>query len=106
MNLPATLAADPSARSLPRRLIREVLFRPAVLVAALLWIAANVVVLLLADGRLPFDRPALAGLPFAQQVALPSVGLIEVFVLMTLTYFLTRRRVIPDIAARAPERSM
>jgi hypothetical protein len=88
------------------RLLRNVLHQPAVLVAVLLWIAANVVVLLLADGRLPFDRPALAGLPFGQQVALPSMGLIEVFVLMTVTYFLTRRRVIPDLATRAPERSL
>jgi hypothetical protein len=88
------------------RLLRDVLHQRAILVAVLLWIAANVAVLSLADGRLPFDRPALAGLPFAQQVALPSMGLVEVFVLMTVTYFLTRRRVIPDLAARAPERSL
>ncbi len=88
------------------RLVRKAVVRPAVLVAATLWVLANVAVLLLADGRLPFDRPALAGMPFAQQVALPSVGLIEVFVLMTVVHFLTRRRVIPDLAARAPERSL
>jgi hypothetical protein len=37
-------------------------------------------------------------------VALPSLGLIEVFVLMAVVYALTSRRVIPDLAARAPER--
>jgi hypothetical protein len=106
MNVPAPPALAPSPLSLPRRLVRNVFRRPAVLVAATLWIVANVAVVFLADGRLPFDRPALAGVPFAQQVALPSMGLIEVFVLMTIVYFLTRRRVIPDIAARAPERSL
>jgi hypothetical protein len=93
------------ANSPLRGRIGNIVLRPPVLVAATFWIAANVAVLLLADGRLPFDRPALASLPFAQQVALPSVGLIEVFVLMTVVYFLTRKRVIPDLAARAPERS-
>jgi hypothetical protein len=89
-----------------QRLIGDFVLRPAVLVAVGLWVAANVAVVFLADGRLPFNRPALAGMSFAQQLALPSMGLIEVFVLMTVVYFLTRRRVIPDIAARAPERSL
>ena len=100
------MTADPPHLSLPERLVHNVAFRPPVLIAAGLWLIANVTVVLLANGRLPFDRPALAGLPFAQQVALPSVGLIEVFGLMTVVYFLTRRRVIPDLAARAPERSL
>jgi hypothetical protein len=30
--------------------------------------------------------------------------LIEIFVLMVLTFLLTRRRVIPDMVARAPDR--
>src|SRR5580704_12784678 len=105
MNIPAAPAAGQSPLSLPRRLVRNVFRSPAIRVAASLWIVANVAVVFLADGRLPFDRPALAGMPFAQQVALPSMGLIEVFVLMTVVYFLTGRRVIPDVAARAPERS-
>jgi hypothetical protein len=104
VNVPATPAAPESQLLLARRLVRNVVLRPAVLVAAALWGVANIVVLLLADGRLPFDRPALAGMSFAQQVALPSVGLLEVFVLMTVVYVLTRRRVIPDLAARAPAR--
>jgi hypothetical protein len=42
-------------------------------------------------------------LPFASQVAAPTYVLIEIFVLMVLTFLLTRKRVIPDIAARAPD---
>jgi hypothetical protein len=85
--------------------IRSAVLHPAVQVAALLWIVANVAVVLLAGGLLPFDRPALAGMPFVQQVALPSFGLIEVFALMAVVYILTARRAIPDLAARAPERA-
>jgi len=68
-----------------------------------LWIAAHVAVLLLAGGQLPFDRPALAGLPFASQVAAPTLLLIETMVLMAVVYGLTYRRDVPDLAARAPE---
>jgi hypothetical protein len=72
--------------------------------AVALWIISYVVVLWLARGSLPFDRPAVAQLPFAVQMAAPTVGLIEIFVLMVLAFLLTRKRVIPDMAARAPDR--
>ncbi len=68
-----------------------------------LWVAGNVTALWLAQGSLPFDRPAVAGLPFAFQMALPTLGMIEILVLMGLVYLLTRTRAIPDMAARAPE---
>jgi hypothetical protein len=72
--------------------------------AAALWIVGHIVVLWLARKSLPFDRPAFAQLPFAAQIAAPTVGLIEIFVLMVLAFLLTRKRVIPDMAARAPDR--
>ena len=72
--------------------------------AAALWVLGYLVVLWLARGSLPFDRPAVARLPFALQMAAPTITLIEIFVLMVLTFLLTRRRVIPDMAARAPGR--
>jgi hypothetical protein len=85
--------------------ISNAVLHPAVQIAATLWIVSNVAVVLLAGGVLPFDRPALADMPFVQQVALPSLGLVEVFVLMAVVYLLTGRRMIPDLAARAPERA-
>ena len=85
--------------------LRSIALQPAVQIAVALWVAANAAVLLLAGGVLPFDRPALATLPFLQQVALPSAGLIEVFLLMAVVAILTRRRAIPDLAARAPARA-
>ncbi len=74
------------------------------LLAAGAWVGAHLAVLALADGALPFDRPALATAPFAMQMAVPSLGLIEIFGLMALVGWMTRRRAIPDMAARAPAR--
>jgi hypothetical protein len=67
-------------------------------------VVGYVVVLWLAQGSLPFDRPALAALPFSLQLAMPTIGMIEVFILMVVTFLLTSTRAIPDMAARAPER--
>jgi hypothetical protein len=91
---------------LARRLVRNTVLNRSVQVAVLLWAALNLAAILLARGHLPFDRPALAGKPFAFQMALPTLGLLEVFLLMAVTYWLTSRRAIPDIAARAPERPL
>jgi hypothetical protein len=87
-----------------RSAIQGVLSHRGVHAAAALWVVCYVIALWLARGALPFDRPAVAGLPFAVQMAAPSIGLIEIFVLMLLIFLLTRRRVIPDMRARAPER--
>jgi hypothetical protein len=90
--------------SLPTRLFRNTVLCPTVQIAAGIWAAAILVVLVLGNGNLPFDRPALAGMSFAQQVALPNLGMIEIFALMAVIYALTSRRIIPDLAARAPDR--
>jgi hypothetical protein len=73
---------------------------------AILWVAGYAVVLWLAHGSLPFDRPAVAHLPFATQMAAPTVVMIEILALMVVAFLLTRQRVIPDIAARAPDRAV
>ena len=86
------------------RVLRAVARHRGVQFAAALWICGYGVVLWLADGSLPFDRPAVARLPFALQMAAPSITLIEIFILMGLVFLLTRRRFIPDMAARAPAR--
>jgi hypothetical protein len=43
-------------------------------------------------------------LPFSLQLVMPTIGMIEVFILMVVTFLLTSTRAIPDMAARAPER--
>jgi hypothetical protein len=72
--------------------------------ALVLWIAGSLVSLWLARGSLPFDRPAVAGLPFLFQMVAPSLGMIQIFLLMLVVFMLTRKRSVPDIANRAPER--
>jgi len=86
--------------------IRTVATHRGVQAAIVLWISAHLLVLWLADGALPFDRPAVANLPFAVQMATPSLGMIDIFMLMGVTFFMTSDRVIPDIAARAPDRTI
>jgi len=67
------------------------------------WLLLNLAILRLSNGYLPFDRPTMAGTPFALQVAGPTLGLIEQLALMVLVWWMTRRRTPFDMAARAPE---
>lgn len=84
--------------------LRAVVNHRGVRIAVASWVVGYLVVLWLAHGSLPFDRPAVDHLPFAVQLAQPVIGMIEIFALMVLAFLLTRKRFIPDIAARAPER--
>ena len=77
---------------------------PLVLIAVTVWIGLNLAAIQLAGGYLPFDRPAMAAQPFAAQMALPTLGLIEIFLLMAVVWILTRKRKPVDMAARAPDR--
>ncbi|SEE45030.1 hypothetical protein SAMN05444161_5801 [Rhizobiales bacterium GAS191] len=88
------------------RLIADIVLHPVVQIAVILWVVAHVAVVLLSGGHLPFDRPALAEIPFTVQLASPTLGMVEIFLLMGVVHWLTRKRVIPDIAARSPARSL
>jgi hypothetical protein len=70
------------------------------------WAAANLVILTLADTTLPFDRPSLAGRSVTQQLLDANQALLEVLLLIGVAYLLTRTRIIPDVAARAPHRAL
>lgn len=65
------------------------------LLAGLGWLALNAAILGLSQGVLPFDRPNLAAMPMAMQIAMPSLGLIEQVALMGLVALLTRGRPLP-----------
>jgi len=99
---PAHAAAIPSLGSV----LRTIAGHRGVQTTVCLWVVAYLVVLKLARGSLPFDRPAVAHLSFASQMAVPTFGMIEIFVLMALAFLLTRTRMIPDMAARAPDRRL
>jgi hypothetical protein len=87
------------ARSWLARLLAE----PSVRITLVAWLGANVAVVLLARGHLPFERPLLHDSSYAAQLLSPNLAMLEVLGLIAVTFALTRKRVIPDIAARAPE---
>ncbi|MEU6428256.1 hypothetical protein ABZ860_20375 [Microbispora sp. NPDC046973] len=80
--------------------------RRSVRLAALGWLSGNVLVLALAEDALPFDWPAATTGTPAEHLIETNLALAEVFLLTALTWWLTRRRALPDLAERAPERSI
>lgn len=80
------------------RLLRE----RSVQIAIVFWIGASFAIFPLSGSRFLLNRPALANLPIIAEAIGPLFGLAMVFVQMTVTYFLTRRRIVPDMASRAP----
>src|SRR5215470_18560789 len=99
---PPPQSHPPHARSWVGRLLAE----PSVRITLLAWLAANVAVVLLARGHLPFQRPAVAGRSYLGQLLAPNVAMLEVLGLIAVAFALTRKRVIPDVAARAPARAI
>jgi hypothetical protein len=65
-----------------------------------------VAVIALADGHLPFHQPSLHGESFGQRMLAPNLAMAEVLLLMVLAFGLTRRRVVPEVGDRAPERRL
>jgi len=72
-------------------------------IAVVLWIVAMVAIFPLSHGGLPFNRPVLAKVPFLIQVFMLPFQLLFPLFLVGVTYLLTRRRAVPDLATRAPE---
>jgi hypothetical protein len=89
-----------------RSWLGRLLAEPSVRITLLAWLAANVAVVLLARGHLPFERPAVAGRSYLAQLLAPNVAMLEVLGLIAVAFALTRKRVIPDVAARAPQRAI
>jgi hypothetical protein len=76
-------------------------------IAIAFWVVASFAVFALCpDGKFPLNRPALAGLSLRMEVVAPIAGLAFVFLQMTVVYFLTRRRTVPDMASRAPAQAV
>jgi hypothetical protein len=101
--LDTQVSSDPP-RPGGRRWLTALLAQRSVQITLVAWVAAYVVVILLAQGHLPFHRPALHDVPYASQLLSPTLAMVEVLLLIAVVYGLTRRRVVPDVGARAPER--
>src|SRR5829696_7424988 len=74
---------------------------------AAFWVLATIAVfLIVGDGELPFgERPSLEGVLLAGEVINGWANLGVALILIGVTYLVTKGRVVPDMAARAPGRS-
>ena len=81
---------------------KSLLRERSVQIAMLLWVACIVAIFPLSHGSLPFNRPMLSRMSFRAQVLVQILQPVLPFILMGVTYLLTRRRSIPDMASRAP----
>lgn len=98
----------PTRPPTPARLreVPRLLRRRSVQLALAGWAVANVLLLMLPGGRLPFHAPSLTQAPPATAVLSADAMFVEVFALMVVVHLLTRRRSVPDLAARAPARPL
>jgi hypothetical protein len=74
-------------------------------ITALTWVALSVIAFALASDTLPFDRPRLGDVSTLTQLVNGWLNLLAAGVLIAITYLVTRRQAVPDVAARAPERA-
>ncbi|HEX2710904.1 MAG TPA: hypothetical protein VHM88_01595 [Candidatus Acidoferrales bacterium] len=82
------------------RLLRERTVQAGIVV----WVAFSGAIPFLSRGTVPFNRPSLAGLSYRAEVLAEILGPVIAFVFIAVGWALTRRRTIPDIAARIPEK--
>jgi hypothetical protein len=75
-------------------------------IALLLWAACAVAIFPLSRGTLPFNRPSLTGVEVRLQIYAAIFGWLYALIFVGVTYAVTRRRAIPDMAARAPNALM
>jgi hypothetical protein len=92
------LATKARSRSWFMSLLRERSFW----IAVVIWAGCAAAISPLSHGTLPFHRPVFAGVDYRPQVHLAVFGWLYALIFMGVTYLLTRRRVIPDLGARAP----
>jgi hypothetical protein len=96
----------PASRRGPLRTLAWLARQRSVRIAFAGWVIVNVALLFLAGKHLPFFSPQLSGVPTAKQVLSTNIAYVEIFGQMLIVHFLTRRRPIPNIADRAPAKSV
>src|SRR5260370_35917974 len=60
----------------------------------------------MSGGVLPLNRPNISGLSFRQQIVFQVFQPLVFFIFLSVIYWLTRRRAIPGMAHRAPDRAL
>ncbi|MEJ3749772.1 hypothetical protein WEI85_41760 [Actinomycetes bacterium KLBMP 9797] len=90
----------------PRRGLTVLLRTRSVRLAVVGWLTCNAVVLAVAGDALPFDWPGTATKTPVGHLMDANLAFAEVLLLAALTYWLTSGRTRPNLADRAPERSV
>lgn len=98
--------ATTSSKTAPSRVLATLLRRRGVQLVAVCWLAANALVLAVAEDRLPFDWPAAVPRTTAGRLVDANLALAEVLLLTALVCWLTRGRAPRDLADRAPRRAV
>src|SRR5215203_5269335 len=88
--------------------LRRFLALRSVPLTAAFWVLATIAVfLIVGDGELPFgERPSLEGVLLTGQVINGWATLGIALILIGVTFLITRGRAVPDMAARAPEKTV
>jgi hypothetical protein len=73
--------------------------------ALVIWVACICAIYPMSGGVLPFNRPNIRTLSFRQQMVYQVFQPLVFFIFLAVIYWLTRRRAIPDMAQRAPDRA-
>jgi hypothetical protein len=92
---------DPSASR-----IKYLVCQRSLWIALLIWCLLSAAAILLCRNGVPLDRPELAGQSPVTEVLGNSIGLVAVILLIGIVNLLARRRPYPNLARRAPERSI
>ncbi len=85
-----------------RHWLVNLLCQRSVRITLVAWLLANILIQAIARGTLPFDRPSMADLSFGQQIFAANAMILEIGLLMLIAFALTRHRVVPAMATRAP----
>lgn len=80
--------------------------QPSLWIALLVWCLLSAAAIVLCRNGVPLDRPELATTPPVTDVLNNSIGLFSIILLIGIVHLLARRRSFPNLAERAPERSI
>jgi hypothetical protein len=80
--------------------------QPSLWIALMVWFLLSGTAILLCRNGVPLDRPELATTPPVADVLNNSIGLFSIILLVGIVHLLARRRPFPNLAERAPERSI
>jgi len=90
----------------PASRIKYLVRQRSLWIALAIWFLLSAVAILLCRKGVPLDRPELASTPPMADVLNNSIGLFLLVLLIGVVSFLARHRPFPDLAKRAPRRSI